>query len=122
MLATTLPILGYFHITILLELLVWAALGGLSFLAWKKGKAQTFLLMLVGAGLLVLSSFLLLVTSIPSEFVAGWLPLFGAALILAGFYLSVKTMVAGDLAAMKEKMKQATKSGDGSGGGTGGAS
>jgi hypothetical protein len=68
----------------------------------------------------VLARFLFLVMTNPDEFVGGWLPLFGAALILAGFYLSVKTMVAGDLAAMKEKMKQATKSGGDSGGGTGG--
>ena len=85
--------------------LLWAGMVVLNLWIWQKSKANSSLLMLIGSALIAVPS---LMQGLKIEFGAiFWLWTFGSALVLAGFYLSVKPMVAAQLAALQAKVKNA---------------
>jgi hypothetical protein len=114
-------LLALFTFELFLLGLVWAVMVLLNVWLYQKSKAQGNLLMLIGAGLLAFVSLLSGFGANLGMFVWGWFPIFGAVLVVAGFYLTVKTLVAANIAALKEKAQHAMhKGGEGGkpGGGT----
>ena len=85
--------------------LVWAGMVVLNLWIWQKSKANSSLLMLIGSALIAVPS---LMQGLTINF-GGilWLWLFGSICVLAGFYMSVKPMVAAQLAALQAKVKHA---------------
>ena len=85
--------------------LVWAAMVVLNLWMWQKSKANSSLLMLIGSGLIGAPS---LMGGFGIAFGGmGWMWMIGSTLLLVGFYLSVKPMVAAQLAALQSKVKGA---------------
>lgn len=116
------PILAALHFEGLLAGLVFAALALLNFWVWQKGKSTGNLLMLLGFGWLglcwILFSFETVLLGAANY---GWQEFIGAGAILGGFYLSVKPMVAAQIAALQAKAKHIghKDGGTGTGGGAG---
>ena len=83
----------------------WAAVAVLNLWMWQKGKAQSALLMLVGGAIsALLWLFAVLGVHLGDTGEFNWLLLAIGTLVFAfGFYLSVKPMVAANIAALKEK-------------------
>ncbi len=92
-------------IYLILLMLAWAALAVLNFWMWQKGKAQSALLMLVGAAIsAVMWLFAVLGVHIGDTGEFNWLLIaIGSVVFAFGFFTSVKPMVAANIAAMKEK-------------------
>ena len=113
-------VLASFTVEGVLTMLLWAVIAVLNFWIWSKAKANPNLLMMIGAGWLALA-FLLATfgASLLGYQNFGWTMLLGAGCMAMGFYLSVKPMVAANIAALQAKVKD-TMHGKG-GGGTGGA-
>jgi hypothetical protein len=103
------PILAAFYFEPFLLFLVWGIMLVFNLWMWQKSKAKGNLLMLVGAGCLALSALLWAFGTVDSKFILFWLPLIGAALLVVGFYFTVKPMVDENIAALREKLKEATK-------------
>ena len=110
-----------FYFGELLLALVWGALLVLNLWIFQKTKARGNLLMIVGAALLALSGLLwaftgsevaelpgVTIRQYPDPFVAIWLPLAGAVLLLIGFYFTVKPMVETHIEALKKKLQDVT--------------
>ena len=114
------PILAVFTFEALLAGIVFAALALLNFWVWQKGKSTGNLLMLVGFGWLglcwILMSFGTVLLGMTNF---AWQEFIGAGAVLAGFYLSVKPMVAAQIAALQAKAKHIGHKDGGTGGGTG---
>lgn len=93
---------------LILMLLLWGVLLVLNLWVWQKGKGKGNLVMLVGAGIMMLAWLLLLTSEFPSTFVAMWLPLIGMIAFVGGFYLSVQPMVQAHIDALKKKLHDVT--------------
>jgi hypothetical protein len=90
----------------LLVTLLWAAIAVLNFWIWKQAKAKGNLLMMIGGGWMCLASFLALFKVVLLGWQnAGWVELIGVGCLAAGFYLSVKPMVAANIAHLQAKVK-----------------
>jgi hypothetical protein len=87
----------------LLTALVWAVWFLLNFWIWSKSKSNGNLLMMVGAGVMTVMSFLFFVEVYFGGYF--WMQFIALLVLTAGFYLSVKPMVAAQLAALQAKMK-----------------
>ncbi len=112
---------GLFFFESLLVCLVWVGMVVLNVWLWQKSKAQGNLLMLIGAALY---AFVYLMGAFAVEvgrFVYFWFPLFGAILLVWGFYLTVKVLVAANIAALRTKAQQAMHKPGGTTGGTPGS-
>ena len=96
----------------LVEALVWAVWGVLNFWIWSKTKALGNLLMLIGSGVLSLHAFIWLFTW---NGPGGWMRMLALLTLSAGFFLSVKPLVAAQLAALKSKMQNLTAKKEGGG-------
>lgn len=96
----------------LLQFLLWLVLAILNFWVWSKGKAQGNLLMAIGSATAALAFFIVMVST-PSEFVVFWMPIIGTGIFVAGFYLTVKPMVAVHIEAMKKKASSIAKAATG---------
>jgi hypothetical protein len=88
----------------LLTALLWAVIAVLNFWIWSKAKANPNLLMMIGAGWFALMSlFATFGTYLFGD--PGWGSLLGTAFLAIGFYLSVKPMVAANIANLQAKVK-----------------
>src|SRR5687767_11138242 len=82
--------------------LLWFVLGALCFFLWRRAKSSGHLLMLIGAGLLGLNSLFVIFESF---FLYGaWGQTFGIILLVGGFWVSVKPLVAADVAMVFGKL------------------
>jgi hypothetical protein len=90
--------LAYFSITLLISILIWAALAAMSFWIWSATKAKASLLTMIGAILLALPELLILFGSYGDTMILG---LAGAACVVFGYYLTVKPTVDAKIAAMR---------------------
>jgi hypothetical protein len=90
-----------------LILLIWVVWLVLNLWIWQKSKAQGNLLMMIGAALLAFVSLMGLFNVILGEG-AFWLMFFGLVALTVGFFLSVKPMVAAQMAAIGGKLKNVT--------------
>ncbi len=109
-------IIGAFVFEALLMALVWLAFGLLNFWIWSKAKNNAQLLMMIGGAAIGLAYLILTFSNMPDKFVSFYLPLIGAIVILVGYYMSVQSQVAEQMAGVKAKMaelkeKTAEKSG-----------
>ena len=97
-------VLAYFGVESFLTFLLWGVWVVLNLWIWQKAKATGNLLMLVASAVMALLSLLL---SFGQGIGAGsfWLHFFALAALTAGFYLSVKPMVAAQLAALSSKVR-----------------
>jgi len=111
------PILALGSFETLLTALIWGVWVVLNLWIWQKSKATGNLLMLIGAGVLALVDLLLFLLIFFSGM--GTLMLIGLVLLTAGFFLSVKPMVAAQIAALQAKAKHIGHKDGGTGGGTG---
>lgn len=92
-------------INFFLMFLIWAVWAVLNLWIWQKSKAMGNLLMLGGSGVMALLA-LLASFKVFLDFDAHyWLTLFSLIALTAGFYLSVKPMVAAQLAALSSKVR-----------------
>jgi hypothetical protein len=82
--------LALFTFTGLVILLLWAALAAMSFWIWTATKAKASLLTMIGAILLALPHLLILFGSYTDTSI---LYIAGAALLVFGYYLTVKPTV-----------------------------
>ena len=99
-------VLADFTVEGVLTMLLWAVIAILNFWIWSKAKANPNLLMMIGAGWLALASLLLLFNAVLLGVQNyGWTQLIGVGFLAAGFYLSVKPMVAANIAHLQAKMK-----------------
>ena len=113
------PILAVFLFEALLAGLVFAILALLNFWVWQKGKSMGNLLMLAGFGWLGLGWILMSFNTVLLGWQnLGWQEFLGAGAVLAGFYLSVKPMVAAQIAALQAKAKNIGHKDGGTGAGT----
>jgi hypothetical protein len=111
------------HIVLgLLMFVLWGAFATLNYWVWSKAKANGNLLMLIGSGLMALESLLGVFGVYLFVGAGGWVMIIEVALIVIGFYLSVKPMVEAQLHALTAKAQgvfQGAKKPDApSGGGT----
>lgn len=102
----------------LLTALLWAVIAVLNFWIWKQAKAKANFLMMIGAGWLALTEFL----GLFKAYLLGgqnvqWTELLGVGCLAAGFYLSVKPMVAANIAQLQAKVKETMHKKPGAGGG-----
>jgi hypothetical protein len=97
-------VLSVFIVEAFLTALLWAVWVVLNLWIWQKAKATGNLLMLVGAAVLALLSLLL---SFGQGIGEGsfWLTFFALIALTAGFYMSVKPMVAAQIAALGSKVR-----------------
>jgi hypothetical protein len=94
-------LLGVFTFGGLLMLLIWGALAAMSFWIWSATKAKASLLTLIGAILLALPHLLgILGTYIADPLVV---LLVGSALVVFGYYLTVKPTVDAKIQALRAK-------------------
>ena len=100
------PSIAVFIFELLLIGLVWAVWVVLNLWIWQKSKAGGNLLMMIGAAVLAFTSIILAFGEALGGF---WLNFFALLALTAGFYLSVKPMVAAHLAALQAKMKSMGK-------------
>jgi hypothetical protein len=91
----------------LLFLLLWLSWVVLNLWIWQKSKAQGNLLMMIGAAL---NAFVWLMFLFNANIGSGffWLMFFGLLALTIGFFLSVKPMVAAQMAALGGKLKSVT--------------
>jgi hypothetical protein len=97
-----------FSVEPLLQALVWGVWIVLNLWIWQKSKAQSNLLMLIGAAVLSFAA-LMWAFGVNLGSMYFWLPFIGSVLLTIGFYMSVKTLVEAHLAAVKAKLKSATQ-------------
>lgn len=99
-------VLGAFVFEAFLTMLLWAAIAVLNFWIWSKAKANGNLFMMIGAGWLAFAHLLgLFGVALLGWHNTGWVQLIGVGLLAAGFYLSVKPMVAANIAHLQSKVK-----------------
>jgi prolipoprotein diacylglyceryltransferase len=91
--------------------LVWGVLALLNFWVWSKSKSQGNLLMCAGAAVAALAGLIGAISTPDGKFGMFWFPWIGHVLFAAGFYLSVKPMVAAQLAELKKKATDLAKPG-----------
>ncbi len=105
----TLPVLAlYITLEGVIMLLLWAAFAAMAFWAWSASKSQAAMMTMAGAGLIALITLL----NMFGVFIAGLWPMFvGTALVVYGYYLTVKPTIDANIAKLKEKAKAATHSG-----------
>jgi surface polysaccharide O-acyltransferase-like enzyme len=96
--------LAVFVFEIFLLVLVWAAMALMCLWVWQKTKAQGNLFMTIGAAAIALSRLITMLSDMPGSFVWYWMPFIGTCLLVAGYYLTVKPMIAGQLEALKSKV------------------
>jgi hypothetical protein len=100
-------VLASFTVEGVLTMLLWAVIAVLNFWIWSKAKANANLLMMIGAAWLALASLLLLFNAVLLGVENyGWTQLLGVGCLAAGFYLSVKPMVAANIAQLQSKVKE----------------
>jgi hypothetical protein len=107
MLSTSLTI-GAFTFEFLLMCLLWVVWVVLNLWIWQSAKSTGNALMMVGAAVFALAYLLFAVQDFPSRFTVVWLPLLGLVALTAGFYISIKPMVAARIAGLQSKLKAAT--------------
>ncbi len=88
-----------------IDALIWAAFGLINLWIWQKNKSLGNMLMLCGAGGIVLGRLVFAFSDFPSQFMALWVPLFGGASILVGFFMLSKPMIEAQMATLKAKME-----------------
>jgi hypothetical protein len=98
----------------LVGLLVWVVWAFLNLWIWQKAKSNGNLLMLVGAAVLAVGDLLAILSATTDTAV---IALIGLIVLTIGFYVSVKPMVAAQIAALQSKVKDMTSSKPGAGGG-----
>jgi hypothetical protein len=108
-------ILAAINFPTLLFGLAWGVMVVLNLWLWQKSKAQGNLLMLIGAALLAFMGILGGFGASLGLFVYEWFPVIGTILIVAGFYMTVKALVAANIAGLKAKAQAISKK---EGGGT----
>ena len=86
-------------------LLIWAVWVVLNLWIWQKSKSNGNLVMLVGAGFCTVSSLMGMLSPSPSMIT---ILMIGLVVLTIGFYISVKPMVAAQIAALQAKMKSVT--------------
>ena len=97
------PVLALGMIEGLLLALIWGIWVVLNLWIWQKSKAKGNLLMLVGASILTLVGLMMFFEfGLSSVYLLMWV---GPFVLTAGFYLSVKPMVAAQIAALQAKAK-----------------
>jgi hypothetical protein len=97
-------VLSVFIVEMFLTFLVWGVWVVLNLWIWQKAKATGNLLMMVGAGVMAVLSLL----GAFGQFVGEggfWLNFFALLALTAGFYMSVKPMVAAQLAGLGTKLR-----------------
>ena len=90
--------LAMFSFTLLLIILIWAALAAMSFWIWSATKAKASLITMIGAILLALPELLILFGSYGDTMILG---IAGAACVVFGYYLTVKPTVDAKVAALR---------------------
>ena len=100
-----LPVVGVFMFSFFLMALIWVVMLVLNLWIWQKAKSQGNLLMTIGAGLLAFASLDAALGLAISYDMMMWFHVIGSGLVVAGFYMSVKPMVAAQLAHLQSKMK-----------------
>lgn len=106
----TLPVLAAVYISFagVVTFLVWAAFAAMAYWAWSASKGQAAMMTMAGAGLIAV---LTLLHMFDVHIGQGWLELAGTALVVYGYYLTVKPTIDANIAKLKEKAKAATHSG-----------
>lgn len=111
----TFSVLATFTFKIFLPALIWLVFGVLNLWIWQKGKGQGNLLMMIGGFTIGGANLITSFSTIPEAFLFFWVPTIGAALILAGFYLTSAKLIEAQMAGIKAKMmklKEATSEKD----------
>lgn len=97
--------MGYNFITFFLMFLVWAVWTVLNLWIWQKAKATGNLLMMVGGAVVAVLSLLGAFGAHLAYDAYYWLLFLSFLALTAGFYLSVKPMVAAQIAALGSKVR-----------------
>ena len=103
------PVLAFVFESFLV-FLVWAVMLVMNLWMFQKTKGRGNLLMLIGAGCLSLSAFIISIAKIAdpgtASFILFWLPLIGAILLVLGFYMTAKPVVDAQIEALKKKIQE----------------
>lgn len=101
--------MDWFHSLVML--VVWVGLGVFNLWIWQKEKAQSSLLMMVGAFAASVFGFTLLFSIGGLLSLSSWLHSFGLLAFGFGFFTLVKSKVLGNLAELKKKAAELAKPG-----------
>jgi hypothetical protein len=91
-----------------LVFLVWGVMLVMNLWMFQKTKGQGNLFMMIGAGCLAVSSFIISFATIAdpgtAKFILFWLPLIGSILLVFGFYKTAKPVVDAEIQALRSKI------------------